>query len=157
MAKKIKANTTAPVLTVAPIPPYQPRTPVSETSKKALYDEARSHWEDLCSYYGADDSLDMGLHVQKRMQAILGAVDLETATTALARSKAASLMAVLYLWAERRIPGPDRYLTWVRQAKRAETLAKMLDAKGQPDAAARQRQRAGEFWDKAEDKKAVAS
>lgn len=54
-------------------------------------------------------------------------------------------MFLLGKWARGEIPGPDTHDNLIEQAKQAEKLAKMFDKKGQPENAAKQRERAEEL------------
>jgi hypothetical protein len=145
MAKKKKGE----FFFVEPAPkPYVPRTPVSGRYKKDLTKTLESYWKDQCDYYGADD-YEKPVHVEKRIQAVIGAVDLETADQAATKAKSVIEMHLLARWAAHRIPGPESYEACVKIAKKAESLAKFLESKDLDDQAATQYRRADEAWEKA--------
>lgn len=136
-----KKKISAPVAVVPePIPVYIPRTPVSEEYRKELYEEASRYWYEQADYYGADG--DRPWHVQKRLQAILGAVDLETAQAAVAKAKDVCFIHLLAEWEKKNISGPDRSSNWEKIGKKALNTAKMLESKGDLKGAESQKKRA---------------
>jgi hypothetical protein len=150
MAKRIqkKTATATPVFVAAPVEVYKPQTHVTEKYKTVLYNEAVAYWKENCAYYGSDGNRPP--NVQKRMQAILGAVDLETAETALQKAKGTCLMSLLAAWCRNQIPGPDSWENWEKKAKNALSLSKMLEKKDNMPAARSQYIKYEEYLEKAE-------
>lgn len=114
-----------------------------------MYEEACAYWYKQCDYYGHDG--DRPTNIQKRLQAILGAVDFETATIALEKTKAAALMSLLAAWTRNEIPGPDEPDNWEKKGRRATSVAKMLDKKDDIEGARSQYDRAEECFKRAEE------
>lgn len=146
MTKQKKTTAAAPVALAQP-PPYIPKTPINDEMKKALYSGARDDWEQMADHYGYEDPVPD--HVQRKLQAIMGAVDAETATAAVRRARDSMLTHILACWARGRITGPESVTNFERRAKKAESLARMLEEKGLDDQAATQWRRAEDLQEKA--------
>ena len=145
MAKKIPKSVPVPEA----IPkPYVPRTPVSESEKNSLYQDVCLYWKTQAKYYGWTG--DHPENIERRLQSILGAVDLETAEEAHRKTRGAMQFTFLAAWANSRIPGPDLPENWEKKAKRAESLAKMLDAKDDVEGAKRQYRKMEEYQERAD-------
>lgn len=82
---------------------------------------------------------------QDKLRAILSAPSLEAAQVAAKRARDSVLTWYLSEWSKGKIPGRVTVHSLERDANAAEGLAKMLDTKGDPEAADRQRQRAREL------------
>jgi hypothetical protein len=130
--------------TVKVAPAYVPLTPISHAERKAIYKALEVHWEEQAEHYGWDDP-DRPEVVVKRMQAVLGAVDRETAALADQKARMTIQTMILGAWARGKIPGPTTEISVERQVKRAESLAQMLEKKGQLEAAERQWARASQL------------
>ena len=147
MAQQKKTVAPVIILPEPPPPPYIPRTPISESDLQNLYNKACSIWDEQCEYYGHDG--DRPMHVVRRLQAILGAVDLETAQAAAKKAEEVMFMCLMNLLAKHRIPGPDDPLNWEKRGKNAQSLAKMLESKDDIAGARSQFIRAEECFAKA--------
>jgi hypothetical protein len=132
---------------VAAPPPYVPKTPVTKTELKKLYREVEDYWIDQADYYGYGngDLADRPDNVVTRMQAILGAVDKETAKAAVKRAKDCIQTMILGAWARGKIDGPLTERSLEKRIKRAESLVQMLKDKGQHEAAQRQSERVADL------------
>jgi hypothetical protein len=126
-----------------PAPEYKPQTLVSDASLRILYQELEDHWLEQAEHYGYSD--DRPENVTARMQAVLGAVDLETAYRAVQKAKATMQIMILGAWARGRIAGPVTERSLEQRVRRAESLAEMLEKKGEIDAALRQLDRADQL------------
>lgn len=142
--KKTKVVEAAPPPKPPEPPPYQPKTPVTDEVKRELYREARTYWEEQADHYGWEDP--MPDHMLNKAQRIMAAVDLETASQAVAKFKVSTEWAMLGAWSRRAISGPNTPESLARRAKRAESLAKMLDDKGLHEQAEQQRARARDLY-----------
>jgi hypothetical protein len=114
--------------------------PVNVNDNGIYFERAQAYWQELVEHYEYD--LDRPFHVETKFQAILGAPDSATALDLVKKAQDAALLSVLAAWAAGRIDGPTNERTLEKRIKRAESLANMLDRKGQLDAADRQRERA---------------
>jgi hypothetical protein len=130
----------APIPVVQAPPPYTPKTAISRDALKSLYRGVDDYWDEICEHYGYEDEKPENL--VRKMQAILGAVDAETAHAAEKKARDCALIMVLGAWAKGKIPGPTTERSVEQRVKRAESLAQMLEKKGQQEAADRQ-------WDRA--------
>lgn len=147
MAKK-KIDATVPPAPEPPPPPYVPQTPIAPEARKTLYDEACAYWDEQCEYYGDEEAI-KPLNIQARLQAILGAVDLEMANLSFKKAQGAIQMSLLASWSRKDISGPNEPLNWLRKAAKAESLAKMLDSKDDVEGARTQYIRAEECRERA--------
>lgn len=125
--------------------PYIPQTPVEDSYKQFVFNEAVEQWNALALKYGHD--VEMPDNVQKRHQEILEAPDLEMTIEASRRAKNTSEIMVFGAWAQGRIDGPITERSIEKQAKSAESLASMLHKKGNTEAAERQLLRADKLWE----------
>jgi hypothetical protein len=92
-----------------------------------------------CAYYGVDEIPE---RVILKLDKVLGEKDDTKAREFAHRAWKSMEMFCLAAWARGRAPGPPTRENIERRARNAESLAKMLEAKDQPIAAAKQRQRA---------------
>ena len=141
-------NTPATVEVLAVESPYTPKTPVSLEEKQRAYQEMCNYWTSQCDYYGQEDTTRPS-SLERRFQAILGAIDLEKLRDAQCRAESSIGLFLLAAWAAHRIPGPNVPSTWEKMAKRAESVAKMLEKKGQAVQAQAQRDQAERYRAKA--------
>ncbi len=139
-----------PVPVVQGPPPYQPQTPISHEAKKAMYRQLEEHWDTDAEHYGWDDP-ERPENVTRRMQAVLGAPDLETAHEAARKARDTIQIMILGAWAKGKIPGPTTERSVEQRVKRAESLAQMLEKKGQDEAAERQWARAAKLREQLEE------
>lgn len=119
---------------------------MNQEMNQEMYARAMQKWVALAEHYGYEKPVPE--NVDRCMKAILDAPDLSTASKALERAEHVALVAILAAWAKGRIPGPESVLNLERRAKKAESLAKMLEEKGQVESANNQRARALEMRDK---------
>ena len=122
-------------------PPYEPKTPISDMDRHAMWVQCVDIWEQECERYGYEKP--MPDHLVKKQDRILEAPDKEMAELALRKFGASAMTHILSAWANGRIDGPVSVHSLEQRIKKTENLAKFLETKGQ-DAAARTQ------WDRLE-------
>lgn len=145
MARKKKQQVVAPPKVEAALPPPPPVTdPVLLSYREDLYRQGQAYWDEEAEQYGWDDP-EQPENVVRRLQGILGARTREEASQALLKARGTIQVMILGAWARGRIPGPTTEQSVERRVKRAESLASMLEKKGQLEAAERQWARASQL------------
>lgn len=107
---------------------------------RQIHENFQQHWAELAEHYGYDKPAPP--NVVRAMDHILNADNEAAAMEAFGKAKEIALVAILSAWAKGRIPGPESVLNLEKRAKKADSLARMLEEKGLQDAAQSQKERA---------------
>lgn len=143
VAKAEKKPAVLPAL-VAPPPPT-----VSQTFLKDLTKQVEEQWEEQAAHYGWDGP--MSETIANKIQAILRAPTEDAGIELQRRAIDTIQIMILGAWARGKIPGPLSRYSLERRIKQAESLVKMLEAKGQNDAAQTQLERVEQLREQLED------
>jgi hypothetical protein len=114
-----------------------------EEYRKGLCQRLEAYWVEEAEYYGWD--MERPEVVTQKFQAVLRAVDRPTAEDLSRRARDTAQVMILGAWARKRIPGPLSVHSLERSIKKAESLAKMLENKGDSDGAESQLRRAADL------------
>lgn len=123
---------------------FKEREAAEKVLREELYRQGQAHWDEEAERYGWDDP-EQPPNVTKRLQAVLDAPSMPMAREALQKAKQTMQVMILGAWARGRIQGPTTEQSVERRIKRAESLASMLERKGQAEAAQRQWERAAKL------------
>lgn len=109
------------------------------TDQKALYKSLWAEFEKVAEHYGSEHGIPE--HVDEKMLAACEA-PLETRGELITKARQAMEIHVLALWAKGDAAGPPTQRNLEAKAKKADSLAGMLEKRGNTEAAERQRTRA---------------
>lgn len=103
---------------------------------------------DLAAHYRLHDEMDP--RIWKKLDMVLRARDLAEAHVLAKKATESAFLHCLSAWSKKKADGPPNQRNLEKQAQKAESLAEMLDKKGDSDAAEKQRRRAEELRQQAE-------
>lgn len=81
----------------------------------------------------------------RKLALVAGAKTYDEAADLAKKAKDSLFLCVLVMWGKKQIPGPTTIESLERDAKKADGLARMLEDKGNDDAAKKQRKKADEL------------
>ena len=121
-------------------------------SKKYLKDlvkQTKSKMISTAAHYGLPEA-DIPDRYYQKLALVLNAKDYEEAGQLANKAWDSFFICVLSMWAKKEIPGPTTPESLEKKAKQAEGLARMLEKKGDDDAAKKQRLKADGFLKEAD-------